>query len=217
MVEVESDGGASETARKFLRSLKKHPPPLGGALDSKRVGVLALARNVCAFSARSGGSNKYCGAAKLQKALIDAGATLLVPMGSAEVEMEEVEVSIIPWVKTVADACAVVHATPWTANAVEHARPAAASRCDLPTVEMRSPHSRDAISPQSHGRALQMHALEMHAARAAVQERTLQSCRADRPTCAISTGPRPALWRGSRRTRRSNRTGLGAVTQLGMR
>ena len=149
MVEVESDGGASETARKFLRSLKKHPPPLGGALDSKRVGVLALARNVCAFSARSGGSNKYCGAAKLQKALIDAGATLLVPMGSAEVEMEEVEVSIIPWVKTVADACAVVHATPWTANAVEHARPAAASRCDLPTVEMRSPHSRDAISPQS--------------------------------------------------------------------
>jgi hypothetical protein len=146
VIEVESDGSPSETARKFLRSLKKHPPPLGGALDSKRVGVLALARNVCAFSAGSGGSNKYSGAAKLQKALIDAGATLLVPMGSAEVEMEEVEVSIIPWVDTVADACAVVQATPWTANAAEDARSAAvaapssdlttvaAPRCDLTTV-----------------------------------------------------------------------------------
>ncbi|KOO26002.1 hypothetical protein Ctob_003310 [Chrysochromulina tobinii] len=112
VIEVESDGSPSETARKFLRSLKKQPPPLGGALDSKRVGVLALARNVCAFSAGSGGSNKYSGAAKLQKALIDAGATLLVPMGSAEVEMEEVEVSIIPWVDTVADACAVERQAP---------------------------------------------------------------------------------------------------------
>jgi hypothetical protein len=136
VIEVESDGSPSETARKFLRSLKKQPPPLGGALDSKRVGVLALARNVCAFSAGSGGSNKYSGAAKLQKALIDAGATLLVPMGSAEVEMEEVEVSIIPWVDTVADACAVVQATPWTTNAAEHARPSAVAepRCDLTTV-----------------------------------------------------------------------------------
>ena len=136
VIEVESDGSPSETARKFLRSLKKQPPPLGGALDTKRVGVLALARNVCAFSAGSGGSNKYSGAAKLQKALIDAGATLLVPMGSAEVEMEEVEVSIIPWVDTVADACAVVQATPWTTNAAEHARPSAvaAPRCDLTTV-----------------------------------------------------------------------------------
>jgi len=58
-----------------------------------------------------------------------------------------------------------------------------------------SPQSRqrDAISPQSHGRALEMHALEMHAARPTVQERMHQSCRADRPTCAIKMGPRPAL------------------------
>ena len=68
------------------------------------MGVLGIARSVCAFSAASGGSDKFLGAAKLQKALLEHGCTLLVPYGGAEVEMEEVEVSVLPWVDGVAAA-----------------------------------------------------------------------------------------------------------------
>ena len=71
-------------------------------MATKRVGVLGIARSVCAFSAASGGSDKFLGAAKLQKALLEHGCTLLVPYGGAEVEMEEVEVSVVPWAKSLA-------------------------------------------------------------------------------------------------------------------
>lgn len=100
IVEVESDGTSCDGARKFLRRLTRSPATVFGAVDlsTKAIGVLALARSVCAFSAASGGSDKYAGAAKLQARLVGAGCELLVPMGTSEVELEDVDVAVLPWV-----------------------------------------------------------------------------------------------------------------------
>mmetsp|Transcript_45093 Transcript_45093/g.118237 ORF Transcript_45093/g.118237 Transcript_45093/m.118237 type:complete len:211 (-) Transcript_45093:204-836(-) len=86
---------------------KNERMPFGGSLASKRIGVLGVARSVCAFSAASGGLDKYSGAAKLQKALVAVGCSVLVPLGGAEVEMEEVDVAVLPWVDGVAAALAL--------------------------------------------------------------------------------------------------------------
>lgn len=105
VVEVERDGTACDGSRRWLRQLKREPQSLlGGGLHGMRVGVLALARNTCSFSAASGGAEKFAGATRLQKALLEFGCTLLVPMGCAEVEMEEVDVSVLPWADGVATA-----------------------------------------------------------------------------------------------------------------
>ena len=85
-----------------MRALKKQPSPFGGCLASKQVGVLGIARNTCSFSAASGGLDKYSGAKKLERALVDFGATLLVPTRGAEVEMEEIDVTVLPWADSVA-------------------------------------------------------------------------------------------------------------------
>lgn len=96
VVECEPDGSPCAAARKFMRELKKAgATPLAG----KKVAVLALARSVCAFSAAQGGSDKFAGGAKVQKALSEVGGCegSLVKMGSAEVEQEEVDVVVVPW------------------------------------------------------------------------------------------------------------------------
>ena len=93
VVEVDKEGDCTE-ARKLLRALKKAD---ANTLSGKRIAVLALARSVCSFSAASGGLDKYRGGARLQSALLAAGAWKLCQMGCAEVEMEEVEVSVLPW------------------------------------------------------------------------------------------------------------------------
>ena len=99
VVECESDGTACTTARKFMRELKK----LGDTpLSGKKVAVLAVASSVCAFSAASGGSDKFGGGGKLLKALLEiGGGEALVKLGCAEVEQEEVETSVHPWVSSV--------------------------------------------------------------------------------------------------------------------
>ena len=105
IVEVEGDGTACDAARRWMRKLKRDPESLlGGALRQKTIGVLALARSVCAFSAASGGVDKFSGAARLQRELVRYGCGQLLPMGMAEVEMEEVDTSVLPWADAAAAA-----------------------------------------------------------------------------------------------------------------
>ena len=61
-----------------------------------------------AFSAASGGQDKYRGALRIERMLTEIGCVLLAPMGMAEVEMEEVEMRVLPWADTVAAACSHV-------------------------------------------------------------------------------------------------------------
>ena len=106
VVEVERDGTGCDAARKFLRQLTKTPDPLFGdaGLATKAVGVLGLARSVCSFSAASGGAEKFAGAARFQTRLVSAGCELLVPMGMAEVELEDVDKVVLPWADAAARA-----------------------------------------------------------------------------------------------------------------
>jgi hypothetical protein len=98
VVEVDREGD-SPAGRKLAKALKAHD---GNGLKGAQVAVLALARSVCSFSAASGGMDKFRGGARLQSALVAAGASPLCQMGCAEVEMEEVEVSVVPWAKALA-------------------------------------------------------------------------------------------------------------------
>ena len=50
------------------------------------------------------GPDKYSGSSKVQKALVEQGCTPLVVMGCAEIELEEVDVSVLPWSDSVATA-----------------------------------------------------------------------------------------------------------------
>lgn len=100
LVELDREGEAT-AARPLTRALR--PLRLAGshALDHTHVAVLALAHSVCAFSAASGGPDKFRGAARLQSGLVDAGCTLIHAMGTAEVEIEEVEQSVLPWIQAI--------------------------------------------------------------------------------------------------------------------
>ena len=88
IVEVDAEGDAG-TARPLTRALKplklSTPDPLAGV----HVAVIALAHSVCAFSAASGGADKYRGGQRLQNALVEAGAHLLRPLGCAEMVRRE--------------------------------------------------------------------------------------------------------------------------------
>ena len=98
VVEVDREGD-SPAGRKLAKALKSQD---GNGLKGVQVAVLALARSVCSFSAASGGMDKFRGGARLQSALITAGASPLCQMGCAEVEMEEVEVSAVLSAKALA-------------------------------------------------------------------------------------------------------------------
>ena len=84
-------------SQEVLRALKKAD---ANTLSGKRIAVLALARSVCSFSAASGGLDKFRGGARLQSALLAAGAWKLCQMGCAEVEMEEVGYRSYPGTST---------------------------------------------------------------------------------------------------------------------
>lgn len=101
VVECESDGSACTSARKFMRALKQADELAG---TPRRVACLALARSVCANSAAMLGADKFNGCAKVQRALQDRGCSVLLPIGGAEIELEEVEVSVLPWADRVAAA-----------------------------------------------------------------------------------------------------------------
>ena len=96
VVEVESDGEAP-AARPLTRSLRSMRLTEAGSLEGTRVAVLSLAHSVCAFSAAQGGSDKFRGGARLQSGLVDAGARALLALGTAEVEVEEVDTAVVPW------------------------------------------------------------------------------------------------------------------------
>jgi len=97
LLECEQDGMLAADARKLQRELKKAAD--SACLAGCHVAVLALARSVCAFSAASTGADKYSGATKLQAVLTSLGASAVLPLGCAEIEVEEVEVAVLPWFK----------------------------------------------------------------------------------------------------------------------
>ena len=102
IVECEQpDGAPCATARKFLRELRRSD---AFAHTNPKVACLALARSVCANSAAMLGDDKWAGAAKIQRALVDKGCTTLVKMGGAEIELEAVETSVLPWAQQVREA-----------------------------------------------------------------------------------------------------------------
>ena len=93
IVECDKEGD-SMGARKLVKALKTAE---SGRLWGVRVAVLALAKSVCAFSAASGGDDKFRAGHRLLAALKAAGANALCTVGHAEVEVEEVETSVVPW------------------------------------------------------------------------------------------------------------------------
>ena len=103
VVECEQDGGLGGAARKLLRSLSKGDDDrFSGRTPS--VGLLAIGKSVCANSSAMLGRDKWSGAAKLQSALHSAGCTPLVAMGGVEIELEDIEASVLPWARTVREA-----------------------------------------------------------------------------------------------------------------
>ena len=102
VVEVDKEGELVE------RSLARVTKGLQAeALQGLSVAVMALARSVCAFSAASGGADKFRGGSKLLASLKAAGAcAVLAKCGMAEVEVEEVEVSVVPWAGKLREALA---------------------------------------------------------------------------------------------------------------
>ena len=101
-VEVDAEGEApgGRALTRALKRLAADQRPLQG----RGIAVLALARSVCAFSAASGGMDKFRGAARLEAALVKAGAQTLCAMGMAEVEVREVDESVLPWCRSLASA-----------------------------------------------------------------------------------------------------------------
>ena len=106
VLECEQDGELCPAGRKFLRELKKSPSLASSGADTK-VACLALARSVCENSANMLGADKWSGAARLQRVLVDNGCTPLVPMGLAEIEIEGVEVNVLPFAQQLAQALVV--------------------------------------------------------------------------------------------------------------
>lgn len=129
VLECDREGDAS-AARSLVRKLKKTFPPDAAsvALAGASVAVLALARSVCAFSAASAGKEKYQGGARLLTDMQALGARQLCPTGGAEIEVEDVDVHVLPWARTV---CAALGA----AGDLRHeAAPPPPSAGDAPTA-----------------------------------------------------------------------------------
>ena len=102
LVDTDKEGD-SPAARRLTKSLRAHrqssPEDMAPPLTGVRVAVLTLAHSVCAFSAASGGAEKYRAGQRLQAALIACGADITVAHGMAEVEVQEVEESVLPWLE----------------------------------------------------------------------------------------------------------------------
>ena len=103
VLEMDKEGEAS-AARPLTRALRPLRQTAAGCLDGTTIGVLALAHSVCAFSAASGGDDKYRGGARLQNGLIEMGARLLHKLGTAEVEIEEMGTCVLPWARVIKEA-----------------------------------------------------------------------------------------------------------------
>lgn len=139
VIECEQDGELCAAARKFLRESRKPERLISG----RKVACLALARSVCVNSANMLGADKYKGAARIQRALVDQGCTPLVEISCVEIELEDVETSVVPWARKVADkmdalgASAATVATPATApKATGDEQPGAAPAEAAPAVPL---------------------------------------------------------------------------------
>ena len=103
LVECDPDGTQSDVARKFLKDVKKSDTfTSDSAAIQRRVATLALCKSTCANSAAMLGDGKFTGAKRLQTALTDKhGCTALLPVTCAEIEIQEVDESVMPWVDAV--------------------------------------------------------------------------------------------------------------------
>ena len=99
VIECEQDGELCAAARKFLRESRKPDRQLSG----RNVACLALARSVCVNSANMLGADKWKGAARIQRSLVDQGCTPLVEISCIEIELEDVDASVLPWARKLAD------------------------------------------------------------------------------------------------------------------
>lgn len=98
VIECEPDGELCPAARKFQRELKKAPRLADSG--ATQVACLALARSACSNSAAMLGADKWNGALRLQRLMVEYhGCSLLVPMGKAEIEIEGVEENVLPWAR----------------------------------------------------------------------------------------------------------------------
>jgi len=98
VIECEPDGELCPAARKFQRELKKAPRLADSG--ATQVACLALARSACSNSAAMLGADKWNGAKRLQRLMVEHhGCSLLVPMGQAEIEIEGVEENVLPWAR----------------------------------------------------------------------------------------------------------------------
>ena len=104
LVECDPDGTACDVARKFLKDVKRSDCFANYSTSIKRrVATLALCKSTCANSAAMLGADKFSGAKKLQATLTDRhGCTALKPVSCAEIEIEEVTESVLPWADAVA-------------------------------------------------------------------------------------------------------------------
>ena len=103
VIECEPDGELCPAARKFQRELKKAPRLADSG--ATQVACLALARSACSNSAAMLGADKWNGAMRLQRLMVEQhGCSLLVPMGRAEIEIEGVEENVLPWARQLAAA-----------------------------------------------------------------------------------------------------------------
>jgi len=94
--------------RKLMRALKAQADV--GPLIGVRVAVLTLAHSVCAFSSASAGKAKFAAGENLLRALTAAGATALAEVGGTEVELDDVDVSVVPWAQKVREAAGITEA-----------------------------------------------------------------------------------------------------------
>ena len=99
LVECDPDGTVCDAARKFQRDVKRSECFANYSTSVKRrVATLALCKSTCANSAAMLGKDKFSGATKLQAALCDrGGCTALLPVSCAEIEIQEVDESVLPW------------------------------------------------------------------------------------------------------------------------
>ena len=136
VIECEPDGELCPAARKFQRELKKAPRLADSG--ATQVACLALARSACSNSAAMLGADKWNGAKRLQRLMVEHhGCSLLVPMGQAEIEIEGVEENVLPWARQLSAALERGGAT-----GGEAAGAAAAMATEIPSRPPTSPISR---------------------------------------------------------------------------
>jgi len=102
ILECDPEGQPVFPAAKFVRALKAAKAL---SLDGISFSVLGLATSACEFSSASLGQDKFRAAATLDARLEELGGTRLATYVTSDVEVEDLEVSVFPWMQGV---CAAI-------------------------------------------------------------------------------------------------------------